>query len=197
MPASSIALSSSLPAGPTKGFPALSSWSPGCSPTNMASAFAAPSPKTVWVPVFQSGQALQPAAAVRSFLRLGLSGTSGAAVSSSRLCCAIASFGYPEGADTIRFFGAVAERLGRGLQSPVQRFDSARRLVTLDVLTRVSGRSRSPSDDVLQPQPIPRSDRQLRRRFCDALASWGRGHGRLGSLLHRVSARLDPAGGDT
>ena len=34
--------------------------------------------------------------------------------------------------------GAVAERLGRGLQSLVQRFESARRLIRSPVLTRVA-----------------------------------------------------------
>jgi hypothetical protein len=48
-PASSSASSKSLPAGPTKGLPALSSWSPGCSPTNITFALRVPSPKTVWV----------------------------------------------------------------------------------------------------------------------------------------------------
>jgi hypothetical protein len=68
----------------------------GLFPTNMTSAFVEPSPNTVWVPVFQSGQALQPAAAARSFVRLGRAGTSGAALSPSRLCCAIATLGTPE-----------------------------------------------------------------------------------------------------
>ena len=49
MPASSSARSSSLPAGPTNGWPARSSSSPGCSPTSMSSARRAPSPKTVCV----------------------------------------------------------------------------------------------------------------------------------------------------
>src|SRR4051812_47151667 len=83
MAASSSALSRSFPAGPTNGLPCRSSWSPGCSPTKTTSAFDVPSPKTVWVPVSCSGQAVQPAAASRSFGRLGRSGTSGAAVSSS------------------------------------------------------------------------------------------------------------------
>src|SRR5206468_3751903 len=128
MPASVNASSRSLPAGPTKGAPARSSWSPGCSPTNMTSDFGEPSPKTVCVPVFQSGQALQPAAASVSFLSEGRVGTSGAAVSSSRLCWVIATFGYPGGVDTMRPSGAVAEWLGRGLQSLVHQFDSGRRL---------------------------------------------------------------------
>ena len=37
------------PAGPTNGLPALSSWSPGCSPTNITSALRVPSPNTTWV----------------------------------------------------------------------------------------------------------------------------------------------------
>src|SRR5690348_9525236 len=66
MPASSSASSSTRPAGPTNGRPCLSSWSPGCSPTNITPAPAAPSPKTVCVPVCQSGHALQSAASARS-----------------------------------------------------------------------------------------------------------------------------------
>src|SRR5206468_5788981 len=139
MPASVNASSRSLPAGPTKGAPARSSWSPGCSPTNMTSDFGEPSPKTVCVPVFQSGQALQPAAASVSFLSEGRVGTSGAAVSSSRLCWVIATFGYPGGVDTMRPSGAVAEWLGRGLQSLVHQFDSGRRL------SRVPDRRRLPA----------------------------------------------------
>src|SRR6266540_3291725 len=38
MPAASSASSNTRPAGPTNGLPARSSWSPGCSPTNIASA---------------------------------------------------------------------------------------------------------------------------------------------------------------
>ena len=49
IPAASSARSSSLPAGPTNGCPAMSSASPGCSPMSISDAFGAPSPKTVWV----------------------------------------------------------------------------------------------------------------------------------------------------
>src|SRR5437660_377218 len=63
MPACSRARSSSLPAGPTKGRPSLSSLSPGCSPMRTARAAAIPSPKTVCVPVLYKGQAVHPAAA--------------------------------------------------------------------------------------------------------------------------------------
>src|SRR4029453_5715106 len=38
--------------------------------------------------------------------------------------------GYPWGGDTMRHSGAVAEWLGRGLQSLVHQFDSGRRLDT-------------------------------------------------------------------
>jgi hypothetical protein len=41
-------LSSSFPAGPTNGLPAMSSESPGCSPTNITRAFFGPPPNTVW-----------------------------------------------------------------------------------------------------------------------------------------------------
>src|SRR5437763_7181012 len=75
MPASSRASSSTRPAGPTNGRPALSSWSPGCSPTSITSAWRDPSPKTVWVPVFQRSQAWQPAAAFRRVSRSRWDGT--------------------------------------------------------------------------------------------------------------------------
>jgi hypothetical protein len=42
-------LSNNRPAGPTNGSPALSSWSPGCSPTIISHALVEPDPKTVWV----------------------------------------------------------------------------------------------------------------------------------------------------
>src|SRR5258706_12890489 len=54
------------PAGPTKGCPARSSASPGCSPTSMIRALGLPSPNTVWVAFFHSGQPRQPAASLRS-----------------------------------------------------------------------------------------------------------------------------------
>src|SRR6185437_14704258 len=79
MPASSNASSRRRPAGPTKGAPSRSSRSPGCSPTNMARELRVPAPKTVCVACSQSGQARQPAAASRSFGRLGRGGTSSAA----------------------------------------------------------------------------------------------------------------------
>src|SRR5262245_2753179 len=41
-----MARSSSCPAGPTKGLPWRSSWSPGCSPTRAIEAPTGPSPKT-------------------------------------------------------------------------------------------------------------------------------------------------------
>lgn len=49
----------SWPAGPTKGRPVRSSWSPGCSPISMTGACAGPSPKTVCVAFSHSGQARQ------------------------------------------------------------------------------------------------------------------------------------------
>src|SRR3954469_494653 len=64
--AASSARSSSRPAGPTKGSPFLSSSSPGCSPTSITPACASPAPKTVWVPVFHSGQTWQSLASLRS-----------------------------------------------------------------------------------------------------------------------------------
>src|SRR5487761_2154583 len=70
MPASSSARSSISPAGPTNGLPARSSLSPGASPTSIAGACAGPSPNTVWVASFQSGQARQRAASSRRVWRL-------------------------------------------------------------------------------------------------------------------------------
>jgi hypothetical protein len=56
-PASASARSSSFPAGPTKGLPAMSSWSPGCSPTSASSGCNGPSPGTARVPPFTIGGA--------------------------------------------------------------------------------------------------------------------------------------------
>src|SRR5690349_5293628 len=55
MPASARARSSSCPAGPTKGRPWRSSWSPGCSPTKASAAPTGPSPSTAWVLPSTSG----------------------------------------------------------------------------------------------------------------------------------------------
>src|SRR4051794_4652083 len=65
MPASSSALSSIRPAGPTNGSPVRSSWSPGCSPTKTIRAVSGPSPNTVCVAGSHSSHARHPAAAVR------------------------------------------------------------------------------------------------------------------------------------
>jgi hypothetical protein len=65
-PSCAMARSSSWPAGPTKGRPARSSWSPGCSPTSMWCAPAGPSPHTAWVASAPMGQARQACAAMRS-----------------------------------------------------------------------------------------------------------------------------------
>src|SRR5207237_9925233 len=67
-----------------------------CSPTKTTSACAPPSPKTVCVPLSQSGQALQSAAASRSFFRLGRGGTSAAAVSSPSIESWLTRSGLPE-----------------------------------------------------------------------------------------------------
>src|SRR5688500_1152854 len=85
MPAASNARSSSLPAGPTNGRPARSSWSPGCSPTSITSADARPSPNTVCVPSSCRWHAVQPKAAVRSDVNVGDGGTNAAAVTPPRL----------------------------------------------------------------------------------------------------------------
>src|SRR4029453_14789392 len=76
IPASWSAWSHSAPPGPPNGRPALSSPSPGTSPTSIIAARAAPSPKTVWVASRHRSQPLQPAAARRSFSRSGSSGMS-------------------------------------------------------------------------------------------------------------------------
>src|SRR5690349_18477447 len=59
MPASSSALSSMRPAGPTNGCPSRSSRSPGCSPTSMTSLLASPSPNTACVAPLYSSHAVQ------------------------------------------------------------------------------------------------------------------------------------------
>src|SRR6187549_512058 len=79
MPAASKARSSKRPAGPTNGLPALSSASPGVSPTTSSRACLGPSPNTVWVPTFHRRQPRQSAAAARSFGGVGLGGMKSAA----------------------------------------------------------------------------------------------------------------------
>src|SRR5438874_9278994 len=71
MPASSSARSRSLPAGPTNGWPARSSASPGCSPTIMTSALRGPSQKTVCVPRLYRSQARQSFAASLTAINVG------------------------------------------------------------------------------------------------------------------------------
>ena len=66
MPASSIARSIICPAGPTNGRPIVSSWSPGCSPTNITAASGGPSPNTVCVAGSNSGQRRQVEASRRA-----------------------------------------------------------------------------------------------------------------------------------
>ena len=58
--------SSSLPAGPTKGWPCRSSCSPGASPTTIQRAWRAPAPNTVWRRVSHKPQAWHWATAVCS-----------------------------------------------------------------------------------------------------------------------------------
>ena len=57
----------------------MSSLSPGCSPTSISLALRGPSPKTVCVASFQSGQPRQSAAASRRARSERLSGTNSAA----------------------------------------------------------------------------------------------------------------------
>src|SRR4029079_3392852 len=52
-------------AGPTNGFPARSSLSPGCSPTSMTLARVGPSPGTACVAFLYSGQRTHPFSALR------------------------------------------------------------------------------------------------------------------------------------
>src|SRR5204863_4026704 len=80
MPASSTALTSSRPAGPTNGAPCRSSWSPGCSPTSTRRAPAGPAEKTVWVAASHSSQPRQSAAAARRPARPPPSGTKSCAL---------------------------------------------------------------------------------------------------------------------
>src|SRR3954469_17674447 len=84
MPACASASSRTRPAGPTNGAPSRSSRSPGCSPTNIATESRLPAPNTVCVPCSQRGQARHPAAASRSFGRVGLGGTRAAEESGIR-----------------------------------------------------------------------------------------------------------------
>src|SRR5262249_41141477 len=83
---------------------------------------------TVCVAFSHSGQAAQPAAASRSFFSVGREGISAAAVPSPSIWSWLTVQSYPEGGATIPARGAVAEWLGRGLQSLVHRFKSGRRL---------------------------------------------------------------------
>src|SRR4051812_12645775 len=80
IPTSIRTSSRSLPAGPTNGWPALSSLSPGCSPTNITRALAGPSPNTVCVPSFQRSHALQLRADCCNFGSVGEGGMSAAAL---------------------------------------------------------------------------------------------------------------------
>src|SRR5579883_1946961 len=109
IPASASARSSSLPAGPTNGWPARSSSFPGCSPTSIMRACALPSPKTVWVPRSQRGHALQRAAAARTSASVPWMGTSGAAVSNICFVPGILSFlcrrNLPMAAPGVREYG--------------------------------------------------------------------------------------------
>src|SRR6185312_6053765 len=66
IPAASNARSRSVPDGPTNGRPALSSASPGCSPTTITRERDGPSPNTVCVPSLNRPQPRQPFDAARS-----------------------------------------------------------------------------------------------------------------------------------
>ena len=84
IPTLSSALSRIRPAGPTNGFPAISSSLPGCSPIKNNRAFEGPSPKTVCVPRFHKWQAWHSAAILRSWFRPALGGIREAADCSAR-----------------------------------------------------------------------------------------------------------------
>src|SRR5205823_7187461 len=73
------ARSRSFPDGPTNGRPALSSASPGCSPTMSTWARLGPSPNTALVPSLYRSHPRHPCAAVRIEARVGLAGTKSAA----------------------------------------------------------------------------------------------------------------------
>jgi 23S rRNA (cytidine2498-2'-O)-methyltransferase len=66
----------------------MSSRSPGCSPTISTRACAGPSPKTVCVPIFQSGHPRQVRAASRNDFNVRRSGRNGSAVIGSRVSVA-------------------------------------------------------------------------------------------------------------
>src|SRR5262245_11598947 len=93
MPASSSALSSIAPAGPTNGAPCRSSWSPGCSPTNITRAFLGPAPKTTCVAVLYRSQPRHSWAAALRLRILVVGGTNGAA---DRSPPGLASSGLPD-----------------------------------------------------------------------------------------------------
>ena len=78
IPASSSAASSSFPRGRRTGWPACSSWSPGCSPTNMTVALRGPSPNTTR-PHVQRSHPRQLVAASRSFGSVARGGMKSAA----------------------------------------------------------------------------------------------------------------------
>src|SRR5581483_10941543 len=83
-PTSAMASARIRPAGPTNGSPALSSESPGCSPTKKTRASPGPRPNTVWVAWRYSSQARQPAASAASRV-------SSASAAGARVVFAIAS----------------------------------------------------------------------------------------------------------
>ena len=84
IPARARASSRTCPAGPAKGRPARSSWSPGCSPTTKSRLVRFPSPKTVCVALAYSGHPRHPRAASASGARSRVAGTNGAAPPSAR-----------------------------------------------------------------------------------------------------------------
>src|SRR3954470_10678645 len=100
-PISPSSVSSSLPAWPTNGYPCLSSWKPGASPTNIRSACGSPTPKTTCVRPCASRQRVQPA-------------TWRSNASSSVSCCVRALSGVAGGAGPE---GTVLRRTGP--ESPV------------------------------------------------------------------------------
>src|SRR3954471_15490715 len=79
MPALSNALSSSLPLGPTKTWPARSSSLPGCSPTTSTRADRGPSPNTACVAHLYSAQPRHFCAAARIRGMVGFDGRKSAA----------------------------------------------------------------------------------------------------------------------
>src|SRR6266508_5564935 len=163
MPASLSASSRSRPAGPTNGRPARSSWSPGCSPTNMTSARFGPWPNTAWVAFRHRSQARQPLAASRSASSEVVSGTgargwSPAVSTSRRFWLTGWSTSLPDRLDEVPLAHLRAALDALLLSELVE-------LLAVPVLQRVTRLTAAlPGSRRLLAQPPPRARRQVRDR---------------------------------